>query len=58
MPLLQNAGIDQGVTSFGVMLAGEQTLAAVDALASQSGQPTQVVTVTSITVARSSAIPG
>ena len=51
------AGIDQGVTSFGIMLSGDDTLAAIDALASQDGTPTEAVTITSITVARGSAIP-
>ena len=51
------AGIDQSVTGFGVMLSGDDTLAALDALATSGGQPAQAVTITSITVARTSAIP-
>ena len=51
------AGIDQGVTSFGIMLAGDDTLAAIDALASQDGTPTEAVSITSITVVPGSAIP-
>ena len=39
------------------MLSGDDTLAAIDALASQDGVPTEAVSITSITVARSSAIP-
>jgi cyclophilin family peptidyl-prolyl cis-trans isomerase len=52
------AGIDPGVTAFGFMLSGDEVLRAVDALATQSGLPAAPVTITSITVTRSSAIPG
>jgi cyclophilin family peptidyl-prolyl cis-trans isomerase len=52
------AGIDPGVTAFGFMLSGDEVLSAVDALATQSGLPAAPVTITSITVTRSSAIPG
>jgi cyclophilin family peptidyl-prolyl cis-trans isomerase len=52
------AGIDQSVTGFGVMLSGDDTLTALDALATSGGQPAQAVTITSISVARTSAIPG
>jgi peptidyl-prolyl cis-trans isomerase B (cyclophilin B) len=51
------AGIDQGVTSVGIMLSGDQVLKAIDSLASQDGLPTEPVTITSIRVVRSSAIP-
>lgn len=50
-------GIDPSVVTFGVMLSGEETIAAIDALATQDGQPAEAVTITSITVARTSAIP-
>jgi hypothetical protein len=39
------------------MLSGEDTLAAIDALATQDGQPAEAVTITSITVAQSAVIP-
>jgi cyclophilin family peptidyl-prolyl cis-trans isomerase len=51
------AGIDQSVTAFGGMLSGEDVLIAVDRLATQSGAPAQAVTITSISVERTSAIP-
>ena len=50
-------GIDPSVVTFGVTLSGEETIAAIDALATQDGQPADAVTITSITVARTSAIP-
>jgi hypothetical protein len=50
-------GIDPSVVTFGVMLSGEDTLAAIDALATRDGRPAEAVTITSISVARSSAIP-
>jgi len=52
----QAPGIDPSVVTFGVMLSGEETLSAIDALATQDGQPSEAVTITSISVARSSAI--
>ncbi len=51
------AGIDPGVTPFGIMLSGDDTLAAIDRLASQAGEPTEVVTVEGVTVTRGSAVP-
>lgn len=48
---------DQQVTPLGVMLSGDETLSAINALASQSGLPTQLVTVRSISIVRSGAIP-
>jgi cyclophilin family peptidyl-prolyl cis-trans isomerase len=50
-------GIDPSVVTFGVTLSGEETIAAIDALATQDGQPADAVTITSVTVQRSSAIP-
>lgn len=43
-------GNDQNVTPLGVMLSGDETLAAIDALASQSGTPTANVTIRSLTI--------
>jgi cyclophilin family peptidyl-prolyl cis-trans isomerase len=51
------AGIDQGVTGFGIMLSGDEVLKAIDSLASQDGLPTEPVTITSLRVVRSSPIP-
>jgi len=51
------AGIDQSVTAFATMLSGDEVLAAVNALATRSELPAEPVTVTSISVARTSAIP-
>jgi cyclophilin family peptidyl-prolyl cis-trans isomerase len=51
------AGIDQGVTGFGIMLSGDEVLAAIDSLATQDGLPAEPVTITAVRVARSSAIP-
>ena len=42
--------IDQGVTSFGIMLDGQSTLTAINAAASADGQPTEAITIRSITV--------
>lgn len=53
----QAAGNDQNVTPLGIMLSGDDTIAAIDALASRSGEPTSAVSITSITVTRGSAIP-
>lgn len=52
----QAAANDQNVTPLGIMLSGDDTLAAIDALASRSGTPTANVSITSITVARGGAI--
>lgn len=49
--------IDPGVVTFGAMLSGEDTLTAIDALATADGQPAEAVTITSISVARTSPIP-
>ena len=49
--------IDDSATSFGTMLDGFDTLTAIDALGSQSTQPTAVVTITSIDITQSGAIP-
>ena len=48
---------DQQVTPLGVMLSGDATLRTINSLASQSGQPTALVTIQSINVVRSGAIP-
>lgn len=48
---------DQQVTPLGIMLSGDSTLSAINALASQSGKPTTLVTIRSISVVRSGAIP-
>lgn len=42
--------IDQGVSSFGIMLDGAATLTAIDRLGSQDGQPTQPVRIESVLV--------
>jgi hypothetical protein len=39
------------------MLSGDTTLTAINRLASESGKPTALVTITSISVVRSGAIP-
>lgn len=52
------AGIDPGMTAFGFMLSGDDVLRTIDSLASQDGLPTQPVTITSISVARTSPVPG
>lgn len=46
----QAAGNDQNVTPLGIMLSGDDTIASIDALASQSGTPTANVSITSISV--------
>jgi cyclophilin family peptidyl-prolyl cis-trans isomerase len=51
------AGIDQDVTTLGIMLSGDELLAAVDALATGDGDPAEPVTIESITVVRSSPVP-
>jgi len=48
---------DQQVTPLGIMLSGDTTIAAINTLASQSGKPTSLVTIQSISVVRSGAIP-
>ena len=53
----QAASIDQGVTTLGIMLSGDGTLTAIDALATSDGRPAEAVTITSISVTRTSAIP-
>lgn len=49
--------IDPKVATFGLMLDGEKTLNAINALASESGEPTALVTITSISIRKSSPIP-
>lgn len=44
-------GNDQNVTPLGIMLDGDETLAAIDALASRTGLPTMPVSIRSITIA-------
>ena len=53
----QAADNNQQVTPLGVMLSGDATLTAINQLASESGKPTALVTITSISVVRSGAIP-
>ncbi len=53
----QAADNNQQVTPLGIMLSGDATLTAMNQLASQSGEPTALVTITSISVVRSGAIP-
>lgn len=48
---------NQQVTPLGIMLDGDATLRAINALASKSGKPTSLVTIQSISVVRSGAIP-
>ncbi len=48
---------DQQVTPLGIMLSGDTTIAAINTLASQSGKPTSLVTIQSISIVRSGAIP-
>lgn len=48
---------DQQVTPLGIMLSGDDTLSAINKFASQSGQPTALVSIQSISVVRSGAIP-
>lgn len=52
----QAPGNDQDVTPLGIMLSGDDTLAAIDALASRTGTPTATASITSITVRRGGAI--
>ena len=47
---------DQNVTPLGVMLSGDDTIGAIDALASRTGTPTAAASITSITVVRGGAI--
>jgi len=47
----------QQVTPLGIMLSGDATLTAINKLASESGKPTELVTITSISVVQSGAIP-
>ncbi|CAB4541699.1 unannotated protein [freshwater metagenome] len=54
----QAADNNQQVTPLGIMLSGDTTLTAINQLASESGMPTALVTITSISVVRSGAIPG
>jgi cyclophilin family peptidyl-prolyl cis-trans isomerase len=54
----QAADNKQQVTPLGIMLSGDTTLTAINQLASESGMPTALVTITSISVVRSGAIPG
>ena len=49
--------IDPGVTSFGIMLDGAATLAAIDRLGSQDGLPVRPVRIESVTVTAGAAIP-
>ncbi len=51
------ADLDDANTAFGTMLDGFDTLLAINALGSKSGQPTGVVTITGITVTQSGQIP-
>jgi cyclophilin family peptidyl-prolyl cis-trans isomerase len=53
-----SAGIDQSVTAFATMLSGDEVLASVNALATRNELPAEAVTITSISVVRSSPIPG
>ena len=43
-------GIPQQVTQFGIMLDGQDVLIALEGAASQSGEPTEVITITSVAV--------
>ena len=47
---------DQNVTPLGIMLSGDTTIAAIDALASRTGTPTAAASITSITITRGGAI--
>lgn len=51
------ANLDDSNTAFGTMLDGFDTLLAINALGSRSGQPTAVVTITGITITKSGQIP-
>lgn len=54
----QSPDNNQQVTPLGIMLSGDATLTAINQLASESGKPTALVTITSISVVQSGAIPG
>jgi cyclophilin family peptidyl-prolyl cis-trans isomerase len=54
----QAPAIDPSVATFGLMLDGDNTLSAINAFASESGEPTSLVTITSISIRKSSPIPG
>ena len=43
-------GIPQSVTQFGIMLDGQETLKALERASSQQGSPTEVITITGITI--------
>lgn len=47
---------DQNVTPLGIMLSGDDTISAIDALASQTGTPTAPASITSISITRTGAI--
>lgn len=49
--------IDQGVSSFGILLDGTDTLAAVDAAAAGDGRPARPITIRSVTVTESGPVP-
>ena len=51
------AGNDQNVNPLGVMLSGDDTLAKINALATQSGAPSKAVTIQTIVITRTSPIP-
>lgn len=53
----QAADNNQNVTPLGIMLSGDATLTAINQLASESGKPTALVTITSISIVQSGAIP-
>ncbi len=53
----QAADLDDRNTAFGTMLDGFDTLLAINALGSKSGQPTAVVTITGITITQGGLIP-
>jgi cyclophilin family peptidyl-prolyl cis-trans isomerase len=53
----QAADNNQRVTPLGIMLSGDTTLTAINQLASESGKPTALAAITSISVVRSGAIP-
>lgn len=48
---------NQAVNPLGVMLSGDDVLTAVNAAASESGEPTQQITIRSVTVRQSSPLP-
>lgn len=54
----QAPAIDPNVATFGLMLDGDDTLSAINSFASDSGEPTSLVTITSISIRKSSPIPG